>query len=276
MPNFKLTGFADEAGVAAEDQIKVLKANGIGYAEVRTVDGKNIIALSDDELKAFKKKLDSAGIKVSAIGSPIGKTPIEEDFALTLKNFERALSAADILDSPFIRAFSFYMPKDTDPMQYADEVIKRLKELVKITMGRGKQYALENESGIFTDIPQRCAYVLDRIPDIRFVFDPCNFIFNNAPALDAWALLKKRVTYFHIKDGNTQTRHAVPAGEGEGKIPEILKAAYAGGFDSFLSIEPHLKYMGNCSEAQHFTIAANGLKKVLNETFNAGLKLADV
>ena len=262
MYNFKLSGFGDEAGKSAEEQIQVFKINAIQYIEVRNMDGKSIIEHSDSELKMLKAKLDRENMKVSAIGSPIGKTPVGEDFSLTKKAFDRALVAAEILEAPYIRAFSFFMPEG-DPMKYADEVVSRLTELVKIAEQRGKKYALENESGIFTNIPERCAYVLDRIPKLCFVFDPSNFIMNDANTLDAWNLLKKRVTYFHIKDGTRNPRHPVPAGEGEGHMVEILKDAYAGGFDSFLSLEPHLKYLENMNDAQRFTRAANALRTVL-------------
>jgi len=264
MYNYRISGFGDEAGKTAEEQIQVLNINGIQNIEIRSINGKNIIELNDEELKTLKEKFDRANIKVSAIGSPVGKTPIEEDFKLARAAFDRALCAAIILDAPYIRAFSFYMPKSgSGPMQYADEVIFRLKELVKAAEQKGKKYALENESGIFTDIPERCVYVLERIPDLGFVFDPANFVLNNANTLEAWKVLKNRVTYFHIKDAVKNPGRSVPAGEGEGNIPEILKEAYSGGFDGYISIEPHLKYMENLNDAERFTTAANALRKVL-------------
>ena len=275
MKEFKLSGFADEGGNTAEEQIQILKTNGVHYVEVRKIDGKNILELDDGELKILRKKFDGAGIKVSAIGSPIGKTQITEDFSLTRASFEMALAAAVILDALYIRAFSFYTPKEDDPMKWADEVIFRLQELVKTAAQKGKQYALENESGIFTDIPSRCVYALDRVKGLSLAFDPGNFIFNDADPLEAWKLLKNKVAYFHIKDASRSLKYFVPAGEGDGSIARILKEAYSGGFDGFLSVEPHLKkYLENQPDTVRFTAAVNGLKKVLNSTFNAGLKMA--
>ena len=269
--NFKLSGFADESGVTAEEQIQGLKANKMNYIEIRNINGKNILELSDDELKTLKNNFDKENIKVSAIGSPIGKSPITEDFNITLKKFDRAMAAAEILDAVYIRAFSFYPEKETDPMQWADEVISRLTELAKIAAQKGKVYAMENDSKLFADITERCAYVLDRIPDIRLVFDPGNFIMSNSSPLEAWKLFKNRIAYFHIKDAQKDPRRFVPAGEGEGSIAEILKDAYSMGFDSFLSLEPHLKYIENLNDAERFTKAVNALKKILNESFNAGM-----
>src|SRR5687767_3081752 len=63
-----------------------------------------------------------------------------------------------------------------------------------------------------------------------------------------WLPMRKHVRYFHIKDfkydGGT---HAVPAGQGDGCIPHILKDAVADGYDGFLALEPHL------ARAEHST-----------------------
>jgi hypothetical protein len=58
-------------------------------------------------------------------------------------------------------------------------------------------------------------------------------------------------------------------------MAEILKDAFSGGFDGFLSLEPHLKYLEGLSDAQRFTTAANALKRLLNDLFDAGFEEAD-
>jgi len=276
MYQYKLSGFADEAGKTAEEQMRVLSLNGIYSIEFRSINGKNVMDFSEDELWKLKKEYDERGFSVSAIGSPIGKTPIEEDFSLARAAFEKALRAAEILDAPYIRAFSFYIPGKTDPMQWADEVVFRLTELVKTAEKSGKRYVLENESGIFTDLPSRCAYVTERIPGLSLVFDFSNFIMNEADCLQAWNLLKNRVTYFHIKDATRDPRRIVPAGEGEGHIAEILNDAYKNGFDNFLSLEPHLGNLKDINDAQRFSTSANALKRLLNSTFGADLEEVDI
>jgi sugar phosphate isomerase/epimerase len=276
MYQFKLSGFADEAGKTAEEQMDVLEKNGVYQIEVRSVEGKNILELDEKALGELAEKLETRGFSVSAIGSPVGKSPIEEDFSLTRSAFEKALKAAEILKAPYIRGFSFFIPQNSDPLQWAGEVVFRLSELVKVAEQRGLTYALENESGIFTDLPERCVYVLDRVPGLSLVFDPGNFIMNGASPLEAWGLLKNRTAYFHMKDGTRNPRRFVPAGEGEGNIAEILKDAFSGGFEGNLSLEPHLKYLEGLSDAQRFTTAANALKRLLNKLFDAGLAELDV
>ena len=44
--------------------------------EIRGVDGKGILDLTDEELDVVEKKLAAGNIGISAIGSPIGKIGI--------------------------------------------------------------------------------------------------------------------------------------------------------------------------------------------------------
>lgn len=52
--------------------------------EIRGVDGKGILDLTDEELDVVEKKLAAGNISISAIGSPIGKIGIEDDFCTAL------------------------------------------------------------------------------------------------------------------------------------------------------------------------------------------------
>ena len=47
----------------------------------RRLCGKGILDLTDEELDVVEKKLAAGKIGISAIGSPIGKIGIEDDFA---------------------------------------------------------------------------------------------------------------------------------------------------------------------------------------------------
>ena len=74
----KISGFSDEIEKSVDVQFEVLNKLNIKYFEVRGVDGKNISTLTDEEVLTLKSKMEQYGIKVSSIGSPIGKIKIEE------------------------------------------------------------------------------------------------------------------------------------------------------------------------------------------------------
>jgi len=54
---FTLSGFADEVSEDLNVQLDTFQKLGIAYIEFRGVWGKNVLALSDDEVKAVKADL---------------------------------------------------------------------------------------------------------------------------------------------------------------------------------------------------------------------------
>ena len=84
MAKFVLSAFADEYSPEIDKQIEGLKANGIGMLEIRGVDGTNIADISEEKAREVKAKFDANGIKVSCIGSPIGKIKISVDIVVSV------------------------------------------------------------------------------------------------------------------------------------------------------------------------------------------------
>ena len=78
MTQFTLSAFADEASPEFDRQIAALHRKHIPLMEIRGVDGKGILDLTDEELDVVEKKLAAGNIGISAIGSPIGKIGIED------------------------------------------------------------------------------------------------------------------------------------------------------------------------------------------------------
>jgi sugar phosphate isomerase/epimerase len=130
----------------------------------------------------------------------------------------------------------------------------------------------ENESNLYGESPENCLDVLETInsPYLKAVFDPANFILKGYKPFDrCWPLLKKYTVYFHIKDGKEGPgERIVPAGEGDGQLPEVLADAVASGFSGFASLEPHLSHGGQFSGftgPDLFKTAIRALKKVLDK-----------
>ena len=158
-----LSGFADEIDPDLDVQLQTLAACGIAHLELRGVWGKNVLALSDAEVDVIKTALAEHGVKVSAIGSPIGKIGITDDFAPHLVQFRRALDLADDLGAPYVRIFSFFIPSGDDPADHRAAVISRLEQFVRIAEERGVTLAHENERHIYGETPERCHSEHDRL-----------------------------------------------------------------------------------------------------------------
>lgn len=242
MKNIILSAFADEYDADFETQLKGLNKFDIKYIEIRFVNGKNISTLDDDEIAQVKTLLDKYQIKVNAIGSPLGKIRLDQDTEEHLRLTERVCRIANMLDCKYIRMFSFYAPKGEDIVCYRSKVLDLLGKMADIALERGVVLCHENEANIFGESPKACLDVLQSLNGkLKAVFDMGNFALGGYDALEAYALLKNHIQYFHIKDGFKDGR-IVPPGKGEAEIAKIL-ADYTEKCDNpvFITLEPHLQ-----------------------------------
>lgn len=267
MIQYTLTGFSDEIAQDLTAQLKECKKLGISYIEMRNVNGKPLVDYSLEEVKEFKKTLDSHGIKVSAVGSPLGKISINDDFEPHYKKFLHTLDICKVLETRYIRLFSFFIPKGENPAKYRDEVIRRMKCFVFGAKDQDIILLHENEKEIYGDVPERCLDILTTIGSatLRGIFDPANFIQCGAETLSALEMLKPYIEYMHIKDCRKGSHIVVASGEGDGHIYELLSEMFKSGYKGFLSLEPHLNN-GDISVggAERFEYAFFALKKVLD------------
>lgn len=264
----KLSGFADEISPDLAVQLDTLEDLQIQYLELRGVWGKNVLQLTDDELDQVKAELDRRGMGVSAVGSPIGKVPIDSDFDEYKLLVQHAIDVANLLETPYIRMFSFY-PDDLD--RDRAEVMRRMQAMVDMAAAGGVTMLHENEKGIYGEQPERCLDLHQTVQGEHFraTFDPANFVQAGVKPFDqAYPLLRPYIAYYHIKDAVMEDGHVVPAGEGDGQVRQILAAAEAAGYDGFLSLEPHLRVAGHSSGFSGpdlFAKARNALCAILDD-----------
>ena len=242
MDKIVLSGFADEISSSLDRQIQVLKKLGISHMEIRGVEKKGIDTYTTEEVKEIKGKLDDQGIAISSLASPIGKINIKDDFTPHLEHFKHVAELAHVLNTRYIRMFSFYMPKDANPADYREEVFARLKVLIQEAEKTDIVLLHENEKGIYGDTDLRCLDLMENLgcDHFRAVFDFANFIQCGVETVPAYQRLKPYIDYIHIKDAVAETGTVVPPGMGDGHLAEILAGFKADGYTGFLSLEPHL------------------------------------
>ena len=245
-----LTGFADEISPELEEQLETLAQESMGYMELRSAWNTNVLDLSDDELDRIKAATAQRSIGISSIGSPIGKVPVTDPFGPHLERFRRALYAADVMESPYVRVFSFFVPEGQEPGHYREEVIDRMGIMAGEAENSGVTLLHENEKEIYGDVPSRCLEILAGVgsPALRAAWDAANFVQCGVrPYTEGYASLRPYVEYVHVKDALFGSDSVVPAGEGDGQLPDTLSALRASGFDGFFSVEPHLASAGTYS-----------------------------
>ena len=242
MAKFVFSAFADEAGKTLAEQIEALSANGMTLLEPRGLDEGNISDYTPAMARELRRRLDDAGIGISAIGSGYGKIRITDDFEPHFEKFRQTVEVANVLGATRIRMFSFYMPAGEDPAVYKDEVFRRLERFADYARLNGVWCCHENEKGIYGDVTGRCLEILSAFKGrIRGVFDPANFIQCGVKPLEAWEVLAPYIDYMHVKDARFADGGVVPPGRGDGNVAEILRRFGEGDGEKILTLEPHLK-----------------------------------
>lgn len=276
----KISGFSDEISSDTTVQFEVLNKLGIKYFEPRGIDGKNISELSPAEAAALKKKMDKFGIKVSSIGSPIGKIKLSEDFSAHFELFKNVVATAKTLGTKYIRIFSFYHDGESWTDNERNEVLSHLKKMTAYACENDIILLHENEKDIYGDTAERCADLMQELycDNFKAVFDPANFVQCGEDTKNAYEKLNPYIEYMHIKDAMSASGTVVPAGNGDGNVEYILKKLFADGYNGFLSLEPHLGSFEGLSALENsdimnnlpqggegtFTLAYRALEKILN------------
>lgn len=244
--NIMISGFADEISSDFNKQLETVTGLGMHYISLRSADGKGIADYTAEEVKeTLLPRLNQFDVKVSSLGSPIGKVGIkdEEGFEKQLKQLDMLCQICKVLDCKYIRMFSFYIPEGEKPEDYRETVIEKLKQFIEIARAYQVVLIHENEKDIYGDIGSRCKDLMDTLGETCFksAFDFANFVQCGEDTEVCWELLKDSVAYIHIKDAVSTDKENVVCGTGEGKIKEILKQAIQKeGYEGFLTLEPHL------------------------------------
>jgi sugar phosphate isomerase/epimerase len=254
-----LTGIADEAGARIETQIRATRELGWNTIEARSVEVEgfpkaNLHDLPEPAFELAVSKLKEAGVGVYCFGSTImnwAKT-VETPWDVTVAEVDRAIPRMQRLSTKYVRIMSF-KPADT-----ADRtppiVFERVREVTRRFLEAGLQPVHENcmNHGGMSSV--HALELLEKVPGLKWVFDTANPIFN-ADRLKAqpwpkqdpwefWTAVRDHTVHIHIKDAtwNPQKNDADYnwPGEGHGRVRDILRDAFARGYNGGISIEPHL------------------------------------
>jgi len=275
---FTLSAFADEISPDPKEQLAVLKASRVRFIEFRSILKTNVMKLTDAQLREFKTMIDGEGVGISAIGSPIGKYPIDAPFEPQQDMLKKAIDLCGQFGTKGIRVFSGYPPAEAwnqDWGPYRDEVIRRMKSLTEVAAKAGITLFHENEHNIFGDKPERVVDIMKSVnsPALRSAYDAANWVFCGYDPVKGWELTKEFTTHLHIKDwkkpqGEEGHGHGVIAGTGDGHMNHSIKDAVQRGYKGFAVMEPHLRGggpTGGVTGADLFPYAVDAFRRILKE-----------
>ncbi len=164
-PQVILTGFADEGPPTknAEAQLAMCRALGLQYYSPRFVDCghgvKNLMLLDDQELTYLRDLHEQYEMKVSSIGSPIGKVKLLDVDDGTHNRYvafdeyletevAHAIELVCFFGARLMRGFSFYPPKMDDPRRHVELAGQYLRAIAEKCAEAGIFFGLEVEANL--------------------------------------------------------------------------------------------------------------------------------
>jgi sugar phosphate isomerase/epimerase len=268
--NVTLSAFADEIALDFAEQLQTLNKLNVPQLDLRAAWGVRVDNLSDEQVEQIVKLLYEYDIQVACLGSPIGKSPIQDSIDNEINRLKRLAEIAPRLGTKNIRFFSFYPQREVTEADIQTS-IERIQRLVDEAEKLDLVMLLENEIGLVGDTPERMLKLFQGIDNarFRFIWDPANFVQCGAEKqVDQWwDQLSPYIGYIHIKDAKLADGSVTPAGDGDGQVEELLRKLLAVGYDGVLSLEPHLQealHSSGFTGPDQMKVAVDSLRKVMS------------
>jgi sugar phosphate isomerase/epimerase len=231
----ELMGIADEGAVTIDGQIEVTQALGWKWIESRFVEVEgfekgSIHEIPDAAFDVVAAKLEESGVGIYAFGATIcnWQKTVETPFDVTLAEVARAIPRMKRLGTKYVRIMSFKPADDADTTP--PEVFERVGEVTRRFLDEGLQPVHENCMNHGGMSWQHAEELLAKVP------------WGMQCPWEFWEHMREHTAHIHIKDavkaGEGEEYHF--PGEGDGRVRDILKDAFANGYDAGISIEPHM------------------------------------
>ena len=256
---FKITAFADEIAPDLATQLRVMKENHVVGLDLRSVEGKNVLALSDDEVDAVREGVAEAGLKVQCVGSPVNKVAFEGNEAGEAHKLKRAIEVAQRLG---IRRIRIFTPESND----SDAVMDWMGRQHEMAKAADVLLIVENDGRYWSAYPENAKRLFREYagPNLMAAFDFANAHILGTKIEDWFPWIVPYLDTIHIKDA--KDGKVVPAGQGDAGIEVTLRSLWKDGWSGPLTLEPHLSAAGaygGFSGERLFGEAANALYSVL-------------
>ena len=249
----------DEVSLHLDEALNWIQEQGFLHVELRLVDGKNIMELTDEEARGVLKRVEAHGLYISSIASPIFKCPLDpnrevlrgdtfgrsaaEDVNMHFQLLERAFNLADLLNTSHIRIFSFW--REEMPERFENDIVAHLRQAADAAEKRGKLLLLENEPACNGGCAKEVGRLTEKTdsPALKVLWDPGNEAYLGLKAFpDGYNAVKHVLAHVHLKDSffrGTGNATCVPIGWGEVDYVGQLQALEQDGYQGLFSIETH-------------------------------------
>ena len=258
---------SDEISQDFEHACKLIREWDMAHVELRTMWGKNMLELSESELDKISEVLETYDLQVTAIASPVFKSPrdgipkeTEGDFQLsgydTIEGQHQLIRRAADLCKRFrtnkIRIFTFWREPWSDEL--AEDVADKLVSAAKLAQSLDVILAVENEPVCVVGTGKELGALFDVIRQktdsslrqhIGVLWDPGNASHGGEenPYPDGYDHLQPdEIVHVHLKDATVDeqgNRTLLPLGEGQIDFVSQFRRLKEDGYKGVVVLEPH-------------------------------------
>lgn len=252
-----ISGFTDEVSDDLVLQIKALKKLGWSNIDLRTVDGKNVSQLSDQEFDRVHHQLQNSGIDIACFCSTVANwgRDASRDLELDLLEMKTSIRHMKKAGVRFIRIMSYKIDRPVtlgSPVE--STILGNIKRIVQLAEDNDIVCVHENCETWGGQSFEHSLRLIEEIdsPALQLVFDTGNPVamqdvrgsepYSYQDPLKFLQKVKDHVVYLHIKDAQwlNGTLHYTFPGKGAGKVREILSFINENTMEIPISIEPHV------------------------------------
>jgi sugar phosphate isomerase/epimerase len=271
--------FSPDIKVAAE----AMEGLGLKGAELRVINGKNVMDLSDAELEDALGVVRNAGLRVVSIASPLLKCTLpdapdvdprfQQDIFASKHTFEdqprlaqRAFEIAKRSGAKIVRVFSYW--RVVDPPAVFERVVDALQELADGAAEHDLIIGLENEGACNIATAQETARVLAAIDhdNLKVVWDPANaYLAGEEPFPRGYDMLdSRRIAHVHAKDCKVEGHKPVwgPLGKQDVDWVGQIRALKEDGYSGYINLETHWQGPGG-NKLEGSKICGRNLKQLV-------------
>lgn len=237
-------GFRD---ITLSETLDILEELSFKYVEA-TTDGRSHIYpyfMGDKPFDELEDLLSRYSIDLIAISGgwsdfAVNDLYIDKQF----QSLEKQLKLCNRLDVGILRVFASHIPSKYVNENYFTRVIENIKKIIPIAEENDVCMVLENHYGL-TSTAEDVVKILEGVssPNLRFNFDPANFLPTAQDPVDACTKLLPYIAHIHLKDavftgkGKFEGYEYCEIGKGIVNYKKILSIIFKNNYNGFLSVE---------------------------------------
>jgi sugar phosphate isomerase/epimerase len=254
LSRFKLGAISDGFSQDFDEALKVMKAYGLFWVEVRGIYGVYNTQASPARMQRVKDSLARYGFRVSVIDSafykcalpgtePVAGSKDRAAYGKQMDLLRRACDSAHAVGADKIRIFTF--SRVAEPLKLADRIAEELSTAAAVADSAGIRLVIENEESCNAATGRELAAILAKVPaaNLGANWDVGNgYLLGEVSFPDGYnALDKKRISHMHLKGiacgKNLKSCKETFAGEGQIDLVGQLRQLLRDGYQETMSLE---------------------------------------